>query len=186
MPQDEIAFALWKREQPRGRVLRPDPRDRRSRTLRRRRLGSAHREMPVATRTSRHASAIARAGRRHHGRWPRRRRTRCRTSSSRIRSSTRSARSDRDRGGRGWAIRARVSGVGRWTCRSSSSRTPSSSPITFVDSATGSAWDFAGRAINGPLAGRQLDEIEVLATTGSTGGRTTPILRFSGWGCGEG
>ncbi|MBV8544585.1 MAG: DUF3179 domain-containing protein, partial [Acidobacteria bacterium] len=26
VPMDEISFALWKREQPRGRVLRPDPR----------------------------------------------------------------------------------------------------------------------------------------------------------------
>ena len=26
VPQDEISFALWKREQPGGRVLRPDPR----------------------------------------------------------------------------------------------------------------------------------------------------------------
>ena len=26
VPQDEISFALWKREHPRGRVLRPDPR----------------------------------------------------------------------------------------------------------------------------------------------------------------
>ena len=26
VPQDEMSFALWKREQPAGRVLRPDPR----------------------------------------------------------------------------------------------------------------------------------------------------------------
>src|SRR5207302_1150521 len=40
---------------------------------------------------------------------------------------------------------------------------PSSSPITFVDSVSGSEWDFAGRAIRGPLAGRQLAKIDVLS-----------------------
>jgi Protein of unknown function (DUF3179). len=39
---------------------------------------------------------------------------------------------------------------------------PGSSPIAFVDSASGSEWDFAGRAIRGPLAGRQLAKIDVL------------------------
>ena len=40
---------------------------------------------------------------------------------------------------------------------------PGSSPLTFVDSATGSDWDFAGRAIRGPLAGRQLAKVDVLS-----------------------
>ena len=40
---------------------------------------------------------------------------------------------------------------------------PGSSPITFVDSASGSEWDFAGRAIRGPLAGRQLAKVDVLS-----------------------
>jgi len=31
-----------------------------------------------------------------------------------------------------------------------------------VDSATGSQWDFSGRAIRGALAGRQIGKIEVL------------------------
>jgi len=31
-----------------------------------------------------------------------------------------------------------------------------------LDSATGSEWDFSGRAIRGPLAGRQLTQIPVL------------------------
>jgi hypothetical protein len=33
---------------------------------------------------------------------------------------------------------------------------------TLVDSATGSQWDFSGRAVRGPLAGQQLGKIAVL------------------------
>jgi hypothetical protein len=36
------------------------------------------------------------------------------------------------------------------------------SPITFIDSASGSEWDFRGLAIRGPLQGRQLARVEVL------------------------
>ncbi len=37
------------------------------------------------------------------------------------------------------------------------------SPLRLVDAETGSEWDFTGRAINGPLAGRSLSKIAVLA-----------------------
>ena len=37
-----------------------------------------------------------------------------------------------------------------------------SAPLTFIDGATGSDWDFTGHAIRGPLAGRQLTKVEIL------------------------
>jgi hypothetical protein len=36
------------------------------------------------------------------------------------------------------------------------------SPLRLVDAETGSEWDFAGKAIGGPLSGRQLQKIQVL------------------------
>ena len=39
---------------------------------------------------------------------------------------------------------------------------PGASPIQLLDGETGSTWDFAGRAIDGPLAGRELKRIQVL------------------------
>jgi len=36
---------------------------------------------------------------------------------------------------------------------------PDTSPVRFVDSDTGSEWDFAGRATNGPLVGKQLRKL---------------------------
>jgi hypothetical protein len=32
-----------------------------------------------------------------------------------------------------------------------------------IDSATGSEWDFTGRAVSGPLAGRQMEKVEVIS-----------------------
>jgi Protein of unknown function (DUF3179) len=39
---------------------------------------------------------------------------------------------------------------------------PSASPLVLVDSETGSEWDFTGRAVVGPYAGRQLRKLGVL------------------------
>ena len=39
---------------------------------------------------------------------------------------------------------------------------PGSNPLTFLDSKTGSEWDFSGKAVRGPLAGHQLRKIAVL------------------------
>jgi uncharacterized protein DUF3179 len=39
---------------------------------------------------------------------------------------------------------------------------PNTSPLRLVDAETGSEWDFSGKAISGPLAGRQLTKIPVL------------------------
>jgi hypothetical protein len=36
-------------------------------------------------------------------------------------------------------------------------------PLTLIDSETGSEWDFSGRAVSGPLAGRQLAKLSILA-----------------------
>jgi hypothetical protein len=36
-------------------------------------------------------------------------------------------------------------------------------PGAIVDGTTGSEWDFSGRAISGPMAGKQLARIEVLS-----------------------
>jgi hypothetical protein len=40
---------------------------------------------------------------------------------------------------------------------------PDISPLRLVDKETGSEWDFAGKAISGPLAGQRLSKIAVLA-----------------------
>jgi hypothetical protein len=35
--------------------------------------------------------------------------------------------------------------------------------LTLIDAETGSEWDFTGRALSGPLAGRQLTKLSILA-----------------------
>lgn len=39
---------------------------------------------------------------------------------------------------------------------------PNTSPLTLVDAETGSEWDFTGKAIGGQLSGRQLKKISIL------------------------
>jgi len=39
---------------------------------------------------------------------------------------------------------------------------PGSSQLVLVDAETGSEWDFTGKAISGPLSGRQLKRVAVL------------------------
>ena len=39
---------------------------------------------------------------------------------------------------------------------------PNSQPFSIVDGETGSAWDFTGKAISGPLNGKQLTKVSVL------------------------
>ena len=39
---------------------------------------------------------------------------------------------------------------------------PGSSQLVLVDAETGSEWDFTGKAISGPLSGRQLKKVAVL------------------------
>jgi uncharacterized protein DUF3179 len=40
---------------------------------------------------------------------------------------------------------------------------PSSSPLRLVDSGTGSEWDFTGRSVAGPMAGKQLKKVQALS-----------------------
>jgi hypothetical protein len=40
---------------------------------------------------------------------------------------------------------------------------PGASPLKLVDGETGTEWDFTGRAVSGPLAGRQLRRVAVLS-----------------------
>lgn len=40
---------------------------------------------------------------------------------------------------------------------------PDASPLVLVDAETGSEWDFTGKAIGGPLAGQQLKQIAILS-----------------------
>ena len=39
---------------------------------------------------------------------------------------------------------------------------PNEAPLRLVDAETGSEWDFSGKAVSGPLAGRQMTKIPVL------------------------
>ncbi len=39
---------------------------------------------------------------------------------------------------------------------------PSSNPLSFIDSQTGSEWDFSGKAVRGPLSGKTLERIPLL------------------------
>ena len=157
VPQDEISFALWKREQPQGRVLRPDPRVAKRYASSDWEAGIA--KLPVATRISdkrldlrelvvgvvvnRHAKAYRMTDVQQQnpvidtvGGVP-----------IIIVADGQSVRAfSRVVDGKPIDLFARSEAVS----------------ITLVDSGTGSEWDFTGRAIGGPLAGRQLQRIEVL------------------------
>src|SRR5258706_12144524 len=159
VPQEEISCALWKREQPMGRVLRPDPRAAAAgryapvdwergiaqlpiaTPIRDRRLDL--RELVVGVTVIGHAKAY--------------RMTDVQQQNPIIDTV----------GGAPIVIVAAADG------RSvrAFSRVVDGKPVDFfarpdtsvlVDSATGSEWDFTGRAIGGPLTGRQLAKIEVL------------------------
>jgi hypothetical protein len=155
VPMDEISFALCKREQPRGRVLRPDPRVAK-------RYASADWEagiakLPVATRISDKRLDLREliVGIVVNGRAKAYRMTDVQSQNPIIDSV----------GGvpiiivaDGQSVRAFSRVVdGKAVDLFAKPDTPS-----FVDATTGSEWDFAGRAIHGPLAGRQLQRIEVL------------------------
>jgi len=159
--QDEISFALWKRDHPLGRVLRPDPK-----VLAAGHYASADWEaeiakLPVATNN-------------RDTRLPHRELVVGVVVGDRARayrmSDLRSANPIIDYVGSvpvavavaedGQSVRAFRRVVdGRAIDLFAKAGV---APIIFIDSATGSEWDFSGRAIRGPLAGRQLSKIEVL------------------------
>lgn len=157
VPMDEISFAHWKREQPRGRVLRPDPRLAK-------RYASADWEagiakLPVATRISdkRLDPRELIVGIVVNGSAKAYRMTDVQQQNPIIDSV----------GGMPIVIVADGQSV-RAFSRSIDGKPvdffarPDAASITLVDAATGSEWDFTGRAIRGPLSGRQLERIEVL------------------------
>lgn len=155
VPMDEISFALWKREQPRGRVLRPDPRAAKHYAHADWEAGIA--KLPVATRISDRRLAFREliAGITVNGRSKAYRMTDVQSQNPIIDTV----------GGVPIVIVANGQSVRAF------SRMVDGKPIdlfaepettSFVDASTGSEWDFAGRAIRGALAGRQLQRIEVL------------------------
>jgi len=162
VPQDEIGFALWKREHATGRVLRPDPKIAAAGLYAGADWEAHIAKMPVATNT-------------HDARLQPRELIIGVTVDGRSKAYTMSdikqqnpiidtvgtvpiviAVAEDGRSVR--AFRRIVDGrVIELFAK------PSSTPILFVDGATGSEWDFSGHAMNGPLVGRQLDRIDVLS-----------------------
>ena len=166
VPHDELTFGLWRREQPGGRVLRPD-----ARVAQAGRYESADWEeqmqrVPVATndRDTRAAQRTLVAGLSVNGRakaYP----LALLVAQSPINDTVggtpvllvvgdddRSVRVfERTLDGRAVEFFARVP-----------STNANDSPRRLTDAATGSEWDFTGRAVAGPLAGRQLKQLPVL------------------------
>ena len=160
--QDEISFVLWKREHAHGRVLRPDPTVAAAKHYAPADWESRIAKMPVATNT-------------HDARLPDRELIIGVTVDGRSKAyrmaDVRQQNPIVDTIGSVPVVIA-VAEDGRSVRgfrRVIDSRAielfakPSSSPITFIDSASGSEWDFSGRAISGPLAGSQLAKIDVLS-----------------------
>jgi hypothetical protein len=161
VPQDEISFALWKREHSTGRVLRPDPKVAAAGHYAPADWEAHIAKMPVATNThdARLQPRDLIVGVTADGRSKAYRMADVRKQNPIIDTigavpiliavaedgrSVRAFRRSID--GRTFELFAK----------------PGVTPIAFVDDATGSEWDFAGRATRGPLAGRQLAKIDVL------------------------
>jgi hypothetical protein len=157
VPQDEISFALWKREQPRGRVLRPDPRVANRYAHADWEAGIAR--LPVATRISDKRLDLREliVGITVNGRAKAYRMIDVQQQNPIIDTV----------GGvpivivvEGQSVRA-FSRVVDGKPVDLFAR-PDAASITLVDPTTGSEWDFAGRAVRGPMTGRQLERIEIL------------------------
>jgi hypothetical protein len=159
VPQDEISFALWKREQPQGRVLRPDPRVEAAGRYAPADWEARITKLPVATliRDPRLGLRELVIGMTVNGHAKAYRMTDVQQQNPIIDTI----------GGVPIVIVAAADG----RSLRAFSRMVDGKPVDlfaipdasrFVDSATGSEWDFAGRAVRGPLTGRQLERIEVL------------------------
>jgi hypothetical protein len=152
---DEISFAHWKLEQPRGRVLRPDPRVAK-------RYASADWEagiakLPVATRISDRRLDFREliVGITVNGRAKAYRMTDVQSQNPIIDNV----------GGVPIVIVAdgqSVRAFSRMVDGKAVDLFARPDTTSLVDTTTGSEWDFAGRAIRGALTGRQLQRIEVL------------------------
>jgi hypothetical protein len=157
VPQDEISFARWKREQPRGRVLRPDPRAAKHYASADWEAGLAR--LPVATRISDKRLGLREliVGVIVNGRAKAYRMTDVQQQNPIIGTV----------GGASIVIVADGQSVRAFSRLVDGKPVdlfarPDAASITLTDATTGSEWDFAGRAIRGTLAGRQLQQIEVL------------------------
>jgi len=158
VPQDEISFALWKREQRGGRVLRPDPR-----ILAAGRYAKADWEVrmqktPVATRTfdKRLAPRDLVVGVTANGK------------SKAFPMKLIDPQVPLMDVVGGVPIVIVVAEDGR-SVRAFSRRLDDGRTIelfgtaeVLIDSASGTQWDFRGRAVRGPWAGRRLEKVEVL------------------------
>ena len=162
VPQDEISFALWKRDHANGRVLRPDAKVAAAGLYAAADWEAHIARMPVATNTRDNrlpprelVIGVTVAGRSKAYRMAdvKQQNPIIDTIGAvpiviALAEDGRSVRAFRRVvDGRSFDMFARSS----------------SSPILFVDSASGSEWDFSGRAIRGPWAGRQLEKIDVLS-----------------------
>lgn len=154
---DEISFALWKREQPRGRVLRPDPRMASRYAKADWEAGIA--KLPVATRISDKRLDLREliVGVNVNGHAKAYRMTDVQQQNPIIDTV----------GGVPIVIVAEGQSVRAFSRMVEGKPVdlfarPDAASITLVDATTGSEWDFAGRAVRGSLAGRQLQRIEIL------------------------
>jgi hypothetical protein len=161
VPQDEISFALWKREQPLGRVLRPDPRVQAAGRYAPADWEAGIAKMPVATRIHDRRLDLRElvVGMTVNGYAKAYRMTDVKQQTPIIDTV----------GGVPIVIVAAEDGK---SVRAFSrmvagkpldlfARTDATS-IRLVDGATGSEWDFSGRAVSGPSSGKQLARIDVL------------------------
>lgn len=161
VPQDEISFALWKREHANGRVLRPDPAVLAANHYERADWEERMQKVPVAT-LNRDRRLDARelvVGLTLDGTSKAYRMSDL-TKQNPIVDSLGSEPVLVAAAEDGRSVRAfrRVVDGRELELFAKAGVTP----VVFVDSATGSEWDFAGRAVSGPLAGRQLEKIDVL------------------------
>ena len=159
VPHDELTFATWRREQPAGRVLRPDERVAA-------RYESADWEarmqrVPVAT-----TDADATAGQRTLvaglalGGAAKAYPMNLLAAQSPVNDKLGPTPVLLVVGDDGRSVRAFDRTLdGR---AAEFFRKPDAAPLRLVDAATGSEWDFTGRAVAGPLAGRQLKQLPVL------------------------
>ena len=159
VPQDEISFALWKREQPHGRVLRPDPRVQAAGRYAPADWEKGIAKLPVATRISDKRLDLREliVGITVNGRAKAYRMTDVQQQNPVIDTV----------GGVPIIIVADGQSVRAFSRMVDGKPVdlfarPDAASITLVDATTGSEWDFAGRADRGPLTGRQLQRIELL------------------------
>jgi hypothetical protein len=159
VPQDELSFALWKREQPLGRVLRPDPRVQAAGRYAPADWEAGIAKLPVATRIRDKRLDLRElvVGITVNGHAKAYRMTDVKQQNPIIDTV----------GGVPIVIVAAEDGK---SVRAFS-RMVDGKPVDFfakldstglIDSATGSQWDFSGRAVSGPSSGKQLARIEVL------------------------